>query len=73
MDVEMRHGLAGGASDIDPNVVTIRGMSSVEVLADSVDERCESGLFVGSGLKPRVDMAARDQQGMSRRYREGVQ
>jgi hypothetical protein len=72
MDVEMRHGLSGSNSDIDANVVPIRGMFGVEALADPVDECCECGLFVGRGLKPRGDMAARHYQGMSRRYREAV-
>ena len=72
VNVQMKHGLAGGLADIDSNVETVWLIVSLYLLADAVNPPKKLCLFVCGCVKPGSYVALGYQQRMARARGEGV-
>ena len=65
MHVQVHHRLAGDLTRVEADVVALRSELLVELALYFRDELEEGALFLGSGLEPGGDFAARDDEGVA--------
>ena len=75
MDVDMRHGLAGGTAGVEADIVAVgfRGKLDVEQALGLLHQSHQRGLFLIGRIEPRFDDAAGGDQDMSGRDRKAIE
>jgi hypothetical protein len=75
MDVDMRHGLAGGGAGVEADVVAVglRVEPEVEQTFGFLHQRHQRGLFVVGRIEPRFHDAAGGDEDMSGGDRETIE
>ena len=64
--------LSGGGTDVNADVVAMRGVRLLDLRLGAFDRLCQGELFFAACIKPSRDMSTRDNQGMAGRHWKSV-